>query len=123
MQPLLQERFGVNFSTSLIKSTRKKLGWVKSGPMYCKIVKEANRIKRLAFCQKLLADKEKFDTVIFTDKSSIWMEQHGKLCFQKKRMPPKLKPKAKHPYKVHVWAGISKCGATNIVLFTGIMKN
>jgi len=37
-------------------------------------------------------------------------------------MPAKLKPKVKHPYKVHVWAGISKRGATPILLFTGIMK-
>lgn len=37
-------------------------------------------------------------------------------------MPAKLKPKVKHPYEVHVWAGISKRGATKIVIFTGIMK-
>jgi hypothetical protein len=63
-----------------------------------------------------------FEDVVFTDESSIWLEQHGKLCFRKKNMPAKLKPKAKHPYKVHVWAGISKRGATNILLFTGIMR-
>lgn len=28
----------------------------------------------------------------------------------------------KHPYKVHVWAGISKRGATRILIFMGIMK-
>ena len=37
-------------------------------------------------------------------------------------MSAKLKPKVKHPYKVHVWAGISKRGATKILIFTGIMK-
>ena len=31
---------------------------------------------------------------------------------------PKPKRKAKHPYKVMVWAGISKKGATNICLLT-----
>jgi hypothetical protein len=106
----------------VIKATCKKLGWVKSGPKYCQVVREANRIARLGFCQQLKAKNETFEDVIFTDESSIWLEQHGKLCFRKKHMPAKLKPKAKHPYKVHVWAGILKRGATEILLFTGIMK-
>ena len=37
-------------------------------------------------------------------------------------MPAKLKPKVKHLCKVHVWAGISKRGATKILIFMGIMK-
>ena len=32
-----------------------------------------------------------------------------------------LKPKPKHPLKVHVWAGISKEGPTKICIFTGNM--
>ena len=36
-------------------------------------------------------------------------------------MPRKLKYKHKHPPKIHVWAGISKRGATKIVMFRGIM--
>jgi hypothetical protein len=35
--------------------------------------------------------------------------------------PAKLKPKEKHPYKVHMWAGISCRGTTNMAIFTGIM--
>ena len=34
----------------------------------------------------------------------------------------KLKPTVKHPFKVHVWAGISRFGKTRIMMFTGIMK-
>ena len=33
-----------------------------------------------------------------------------------------MKPKAKHPFKVNVWACISKRGATPILIFTGIMR-
>ena len=33
-----------------------------------------------------------------------------------------MKPKAKHPFKVNVWAGISKRGATPVLIFTGIMR-
>ena len=33
-----------------------------------------------------------------------------------------LKQIAKHPVKVHIWGGISKRGATNIIMFTRIMN-
>lgn len=32
-----------------------------------------------------------------------------------------LRPKPKHPLKVHVWAGISKRGTTQILIFEGCM--
>ena len=61
--------------------------------------------------------------VIFTDECSIMLEQHAKLCFRKRGDPGKLKPTVKHPYKVHVWGGISKRGATYMVIFDGIMES
>ena len=33
-----------------------------------------------------------------------------------------MKPKAKHPFKVNVWASISKRGAMPILIFMGIMR-
>ena len=36
-------------------------------------------------------------------------------------MPRMLKYKHKHPLKIHVWAGISKSGASKVVMFSGIM--
>lgn len=60
--------------------------------------------------------------MIFTDECSVQLDNHGRLCFRKRGHLRKLKPRAKHPVKVHVWAGISSCGATSIVLFTGIMN-
>ena len=85
-------------------------------------VREPNRVARLAFAERCLEAGETFDDVVFTDESSIWLERHNKVCFRKKGMPVKLKPTVKHPYKVHVWGGISKRGATSILIFTGIMK-
>jgi len=35
----------------------------------------------------------------------------------------KLKPWPKHPAKIHIWRGISHCGATQIVMFTGNMDS
>ena len=43
-------------------------------------------------------------------------------CVTKAGQPPKLKPKAKHSFIVHIWVGISKRGATPVLIFTGIMR-
>lgn len=63
-----------------------------------------------------------FDDVIFTDECSVCMENRAKICFRRKWEQPKLKGRPKHPYKVHIWAGISKRGASKILLFTGNMN-
>ena len=122
LQKLLLETFGVQYSISAIKKVRRKLGWVRTGSKYCQLIREANQIVRLEFAQKCMEENEEFDGVIFTDESSIWMERHGNICFRKLNKPPKLKPTPKHPYKVHVWGGISKRGVTNLVIFTGILR-
>ena len=111
----------MQFSLRTIKRARYKMGWRKSGPRYCQIVREANRVKRLEFARKCAAENEKFENVVFTDESSIWLSRHSKLCFRKVGQPAKMKPTAKHPFKVHVWAGISTKGATPILMFGGIM--
>ena len=63
--------------------------------------------------------EKEFSDVIFTDESSISIERHSRRCYHKKGEPRKLKAKPKHPLKIHVWGGISKKGATALVLFTG----
>lgn len=113
---------GVHASVAALKRVRKKLGWKRSGPKYCQMVRETNRIARLAFAEECSEAGETFDDVLFTDESTIWLEQHGKICFTKDGLPPKPKPKSKHPFKVHIWAGISKRGATPVLIFTGIMR-
>ena len=111
----------MHLSRSTIKRIRFKLGWRKSGPRYCQIVREANRVKRLEFTTKCAEENEQFQNVVFTDESSIWLSRHSKLCFRKVGEPKKMKPTAKHPFKVHVWAGISTKGATPVLIFGGIM--
>ena len=49
------------------------------------------------------------------------MEAHKRFCCRKEGEAPKPKPKPKHPLKVHVWAGISRSGATAVCIFDGIM--
>ena len=95
--------FQLNISISTIKSLRKKLGWIKSGPRYCQAIRPANCTKRLDYTMECIGSGENFSDVVFTDESSVWMARHSQLCFSRKGQPGKLKPRVKHPYKVHVW--------------------
>lgn len=119
---MIEKKFKVKVSQATVRRARRKLGWIRSGTKYCQLVKEKNRVARLKFAEEALATNDDFNNVIFTDECSVWMESHAKICFRRNGQPPKPKPKVKHPYKIHVWAGISTRGATDILLFTGIMK-
>lgn len=62
--------------------------------------------------------------MIFSDESTIELECHWRKCFRKKKLPHRLKYKYKHKHlpKIHVWAGISKKGVTQLVMCMGIMN-
>jgi len=76
----------------------------------------------LIWCREQQRVKEDFKDVVFTDESTIQLEQHSRICFRKHRQPCALKQRPKHPIKIHVWGGISSKGATNIIMFTGILN-
>ena len=106
--------------------------------------------KRLEWARKNLHEAANgFQDVIFTDEASIQLETHRRFCCHKIGERPKNKPRyimymymvyayvhvclygnyyyvllcrAKHPTKVHVWAGISVKGRTGICIFDGIME-
>lgn len=93
----------------------------------------ANQASRLDFAIRCILTKESFNNVIFSDESSTESDCHAKMVFGKPRLAETseiyadsvrnlLKPKAKYSVKLHVWAGISKRGKTDICIFDGIMK-
>ena len=85
----------------------------------CQLIRTVNKEKRYNWA---VANKDnEFEDVIYTDECSVQLETHKRFCCRKEGQAPKPKPKAKHPVKVHVWAGISKQGATNVCIFEGIM--
>ena len=51
------------------------------------------------------------------------MEKHAKLCFCRRWEQLRLKGRAKHPFKVHIWASISKRGVTRVLIFSGNMDS
>ena len=122
LRALLTEKHSeLSMSLSTVERARRELGWVVTVPKYCQLIREGNKAKRLEWCRKMLETNERFDDVVFTDESSIQLETQWRRCYRRKTAPRKLKPKPKHPLKVHVWGGISKRGPTNIVIFAGIM--
>lgn len=112
---------GFNITKRTVLRCRSSLGWTFRGSAYCQMIREANKEKRLLWCQE--NKSLEFDDVIWTDESSIQLETHRRFCCRKQGQVAKPKPRAKHPVKVHVhvWAGISKKGATPICIFDGTM--
>ena len=113
----------IQVSTSTIKRARRHLGWISKKTRYCALIREANKEKRLLWCQQRVEQNDlDLKDVIFSDESSVQLESHRKTCYHKIGQPSRLCGKPKHPLKVHVWGGISARGATQVVIFSGIMN-
>ena len=61
--------------------------------------------------------------VIFTDESRIEVQDTARKSFRKIGHPAPARKKAKHPFSFLVWGGISRRGATSLLLFNGIMNS
>ena len=60
-------------------------------------------------------------SVLWTDECTVMLECHRRFCWRKSSAAPQEKSRAKHPCKVHVWAGIGCQCKTLIVIFDGKM--
>ena len=124
LMDMMQDKFGheaIRYSLRTLARARQDLGWTFGTARYCRAIRESNKLKRIEWCQQRLLEEENFNNVIFTDESTVQLENHRRKCFRRRGAPRKMKYKFKHPQKVHVWGGISKRGATKIVIFQGIM--
>ena len=108
---------GNSISLASIRRCRAALGWTYHGSRYCQMIRAPNKDKRLQFAQDCIQRGDDFDDVIWSDETSIQLECHRRHCFRKKNQPLRLKPKPKHPIKVHVWGAISKHGVTEVYIF------
>ena len=99
-------------SLATIVRNRLSLGWTYRGSAYCQLIREANKQKRFDWARAHIGDD--FSNVIWTDETTVQIETHKRFCYRKEGETPRLKPRPKHPTKVHVWAGISKMGATEV---------
>ena len=96
------------------------LGWIYRESAYCQLIRTVNKIKRLEWARNYLHDN--FEDVIWTDETTVQLQTHRRFCCRKEGEKPRLKPCPKHPIKVHVWAGISKKGATKACIFEELMN-
>lgn len=110
---------GKTASRTTVLKGRRALGWTTRGAAYCQMIRAVNREKRLRWAmENLNAD---FSDVIWTDETTVQLETHRRFCCRKLGQKPRYKPRPKHPIKVHVWAGISYRGATQVCIFEGVM--
>ena len=126
MKTLLSAKFGaenVTYSERTIERVRSELGWTFTTAWYYQAVHDGNKEKRVAWVNSCLEAEESFQDCIFIDEFTIQLECHRRRSFRKKNAPRKLKYKHKHPPKIHVWAGISKRGTTQFIMFRGIISN
>ena len=118
---LVSNGFDINLSTILRSHTM--LGWTFRGSKYCQLIRHANKYKRFQWAMQYLPEvlAGGFADVIWTDETTVQLESHRRHSYRKNGECAMLKPRPKHPTKIHIWAGISKKGATPIVIFEGIM--
>ena len=114
-------RHGVVVHPSTVRRSRKQQGWTLQRTRYCQLIRDANKVKRLEFAQKVLETGDTFNNIIFTDECSVSLEQFCLTCYREVSEPARRKHKLKHPLKLHVWAAISRQGAKKICIFEGII--
>ena len=112
---------GKHASKSSVVRAIHRMGWSAHATRYCQLIREQNKIKRVEFCQSVLSNDDNFDDVVFTDEKTVQLKPAHRRSYHKKNERRQFRPKPKHPLKVNVWGGISKKGATNVIIFTSIM--
>ncbi|KAK6017266.1 hypothetical protein OSTOST_17214 [Ostertagia ostertagi] len=118
----LRER-NILISRSHVSRLRVKLGYRRTTTKYCHLIRDANKEKRWDFCRRMIESDEDFSQCIFSDESTIQVDCCVKYCYVKKgAFFARLRSRAKHPAKLHVWGGISVRGATALAVFPGTTR-
>lgn len=100
------KKSGLRISLSTTKRVIAACGLTNKGIRYGQMVRDANKIKRVAFCQELLVANEKFDDVILSDECSVQLVPNKITSYRPVGTLAQTIPKPKHPLKVHVWGAI-----------------
>ncbi|CAC5410188.1 unnamed protein product [Mytilus coruscus] len=87
------------------------------------MVRDANKVKRVAFDKENIANNENFDNNIFSDEFSVQLHDNKIVIYRVRDSVAQVLPKSNHPLKVNVVAGISRRGTTSILVFENIMTS
>lgn len=82
---------GIQLSRSTILRCRRKLGWTYRGAAYCQLIREPNKLKRLSWC--IENQNKDFSNVIWTDETTVQLENHRRFSHRKRGEKPRPKPK------------------------------
>lgn len=96
------------------RESKEDTGRTSHGSRYCQLICNVNKEKRVQWGRDNLHTS--FDDIVWTDESTIQLENNRTFSFRKVGSALKRKPRVKHPFKVMVWAGLSRKGAMNICL-------
>ncbi|VDO08952.1 unnamed protein product [Haemonchus placei] len=111
---------GIVVSTSHIRRLRHRLGFEKTTTKYCHTIRDSNKLARLDFCSEMLAAGMAFSDCVFTDECTVQIDCSTKYCFVKRGdQYSRMRSRAKHPAKVHIWGGISVRGTTQFAILPG----
>jgi transposase len=122
MQAAIKQKYGLTLSLATVKRIRQKLGWSYGSSKYCQFIRQHNQSTRLLFATVALERHWLFRDVVFTDECTVMLDPHTRKCFHRRGCAKPLKPRVKHPVKVHVWGGISWYGATAVCIFDGTAR-
>ena len=82
------------------------------------MTREKNKILRVEQATTWLSTGENWHDVLFTDETTVALQGFADMCYRKKGHEV-TKSQPKHPLKLHVWGGISRCGPGPIHVFEG----
>ena len=82
---------GITISLRTVLRCRTTLGWTFRGSAYCQLICQVNKEKRLLWAQQHTT--KAFDDVIFTDETTVQLENHRRFCCRKEGERPRPKPR------------------------------
>ncbi|KIH50959.1 hypothetical protein ANCDUO_18959 [Ancylostoma duodenale] len=110
-------------SESHLRFIRNQLGFKRKATKYCQLIRDVNKERRLQFCLDMEASNETFNDCVFTDESTIQADCSVKYCYTRDGdYSSRMRKRAKHPAKLHLWGGISARGATQLAIFPGSVR-
>ena len=92
------QREGIELSRSTILRCRRKLGWTYRGAAYCQLIREPNKLKRVSWCME--NQHNGFSNVIWSDETTVQLENHRRFSHRKRGEKPRPKPKDVHRFLV-----------------------
>jgi len=65
LKNVLENELKIGIGVSTIKRARKAAGWICTQTRYCQMVRDANQIKHLEFCRKIIEMNDDFGNVTY----------------------------------------------------------